>query len=77
MECIHRNGNLTGYIVQYMEVTSQMAESLNVSAGRREETLSGLSPATMYVIKVAAVNRAGVGRFSDAITLRSSGMYTQ
>jgi spore coat protein U-like protein len=77
VECIHRNGDITGYIVRYREADTQTAESLNVSlnsTGRREETLSGLSAATVYAIQVAAVNTAGVGTYSDTVKLLIPGM---
>ena len=40
-------------------------------------TISGLSPATMYTVVVAAENRAGTGGYSDPVdTLTSGTMYT-
>ena len=37
-------------------------------------TISGLSPATMYTVIVAAVNSAGTGVYSDPITAETDGM---
>ena len=47
----------------------------NVSGGAtREATLSGLSPSTLYVVQVAAVNGAGIGPYSTGISIRTRGM---
>ena len=76
VECIHHNGDITGYIIQYRENGSELTESLNISVNstEREETLSGLSTAILYVIQVAAVNRAGVGPYSEPVTLQIPGI---
>ena len=40
----------------------------NVSGGAtREATLSGLSPSTLYVVQVAAVNGAGIGPYKHIL----------
>ena len=65
--CIHRNGDITGYIVRYWSQTP------SVSGGSvTETTISNLTPSTTYNIRVAAVNNAGTGPFSSSIP---AGMY--
>ena len=66
--CIHRNGEITGYSVQYGE-TQNMRVSGNSSGGMA--TISGLSPATMYTVVVAAENSAGTGDYSDPLTVET------
>ena len=63
--CIHRNGDIAGYIVQY--IGSGSTDTMSVSG--REATITGLMLSTTYSITVAAVNSAGVGAYSDPILL--------
>ena len=77
VDCIHHNGNITGFSVRYGEhvsVTKQIvnvledATTLNVLGGTATEvTIIGLSAATNYSIEVAAVNNAGTGVYSAII----------
>ena len=63
--CIHRNGDITGYSVQYGVMGS---ESTNISEDdAKEATISNLMSNTSYWIKVAAVNSEGIGNFSERI----------
>ena len=65
--CIHRNGDITGYSVQYTGGGS--TQTMNVSGGSvLEAILTGLSPSTEYTIKVAAVSGATTGVDSESIT---------
>ena len=72
VDCIHRNGDITRYSVesvQYGEVGSGNAQTMPVSGGTSTETIiSGLASSTEYAIQVAAVNSAGTGPYSTAIT---------
>ena len=73
MDCIHQNGNITGYSVRYW-VQRSNTHTLNVSGGTTTAfTLTGLSNFTTYSIDVAAVNNAGVGKYSDAIMVKTKG----
>ena len=67
VECIHRNGDITGYSVMYGVVGSGSVIVLPVVESS-QITLSGLVSSTNYSIQVGAVNNAGIGVFSDAIT---------
>ena len=72
VDCIHRNGNITGYSVRYGEVGSAEGErtvdemvSGDFSGGMY--TISGLSPATPYTVEVAAETNAGTGPYSQPV----------
>ena len=65
VECIHRNGNITGYSVWYGVEGTGNSQTVNVSRG---STIIGLNAATNYSIEVAAVNSAGTGVYSDPIS---------
>ena len=73
VDCIHRNGDITGYSVRYgvRESGSTQTESVSEDA-TTEATISGLVPSTSYVIEVAAVNSAGIGVYSDPLTVETS-----
>ena len=73
--CIHQNGNITGYSVQYGEVESGDIQTLNVSgAGSSEVALSGLTPGTSYMISVAAINIRGTGVSTNASVATLTGI---
>ena len=70
VDCIHRNGDITGYSVRYREVGSAERErtvdemvSGDFSGGMY--TISGLSAATQYTVEVAAETSAGTGPYSQ------------
>ena len=70
VDCIHRNGDITGYSVQYEEVGSGSTQTMPVSGGSATEaTISGLMSSTTYSIQVAAETSAGTGPYSDAIII--------
>ena len=65
VDCIHRNGDITGYSVRYGVQGSGSTQTVSVSGGGATQTIiSGLSAATVYTIEVAAVNSAGTGDYS-------------
>ena len=63
VDCIHHNGDITGYSVRYRVQGSGSTQTRNVSI--TEATISSLMPSTTYSIEVAAVNSAGIGVYSD------------
>ena len=74
VECIHRNGDITGYIVRYKEVNSDTRlQNVMVEGGMREVTLSGLYSSTNYSIEVAAINSIGTGIYSEVIYNKTRG----
>ena len=70
VDCIHRNGDITGYSVQYGSET--VSVSGDSSGGMY--VISGLMPSTTYSIQVAAETSAGTGPYSAAINQLTDGM---
>ena len=70
--CIHRNGDITGYTVQYGVVGSESTQNMSVSGANT--TISNLTPSTEYKVQVAATNDAGTGDYSSPITTNTDGM---
>ena len=56
--------------MQYREMGSESTQNRRVSSGGMA-TISGLSPATMYTVVVAAENSAGTGDYSDPLTVET------
>ena len=70
VDCIHRNGDIIGYSVQYGSET--VSVSGDSSGGMY--VISGLMPSTTYSIQVAAETSAGTGPYSTAIYELSAGI---
>ena len=69
--CIHQNGVITGYSVQYMaQGNTQM---LNVTVTKA--TIDNLNPSTNYSIRVAAINSAGIGVYSEPTYQLTEGLW--
>ena len=74
MNCIQRNGDITGYSVRYRVQGDGSTQTVRVSGGdTTETTISGLHSFTTYAIEVAAVNGAGTGPYSSPISERTDG----
>ena len=69
VDCIHQNGDITGYSVQYGEVGRSITHTL--SSTRFSGTISNLLSSTEYFIEVAAVNTVGIGVYSNAIIIET------
>ena len=73
VDCIHRNGDITGYSVRYGVYggeTSAQNQTVNVGPATGEAgelTITELIDYTKYHIAVAAVNRANTGVYSDPV----------
>ena len=66
VDCIHRNGDITGYSVRYGEVGSGSTQTVSISGvSVTEATISSLMPSMTYSIRMAAENSAGTGDFSN------------
>ena len=75
VDCIYRNGDITGYSVWYGVQENGSTQTVSVSGGGSSQTIvSGLTPSTNYSIQVAAVNSAGTGLYSDAVFLLTRGI---
>ena len=76
VDCIYRNGDITGYIVRYGVQGNRSTQTKNVSGGVATQTIiSGLTPTTNYSIEVAAVNSVGTGVYSNVIFQLTRGIY--
>ena len=78
VDCIHRNGDITGYSVRYGVQGSAVGDRTveMVSGGdTTQTTISGLTSSTTYSIEVAAVTGANaVGMYSSSsITTETDG----
>ena len=60
----HRNGDITGYMINYTRVGSSDMMSVNVTSGTTR-TISGLVAYVNYSVIVAAMTVNGTGPFSD------------
>ena len=71
VDCIHRNGDITGYSVRYGVQGSAEGDRTVVMASGDSSggmyMISGLNLSTNYSIEVAAVNSAGTGVYSGPL----------
>ena len=65
--CIHRNGDITGYSVQYGVEGSESTQTMTVSGA--SVNITGLVESTTYTIEVAAVNNVGIGVYSEPLII--------
>ena len=70
VDCIDRNGDITGYSVLVM--TSGEDDKIETVDDVREATISGLTPSTVYTVSVAAVNSRGTGPYSDGMMVETA-----
>ena len=76
MNCIDRNGEITGYSIRYGKVETAEGDRTVLSEDdTRYTTISGLTPSTNYTIEVAAVNGFGTGPYSESITQETDGKH--
>ena len=74
VNCIDRNGDITGYSVRYGVQGSGSTQTRDVSGGAtRQTTILDLSSSTTYSIQVAAVNSAGIGVYSSSHIIQTAG----
>ena len=64
IECIERNGMITNYVVEFQELSGGV---ISGEVMNQTFTASGLTPYTWYTLRVAGVNIAGRGTFSDIV----------
>ena len=74
VDCIHRNGNITGYSVRYkVEGSGNPQIKDDIGGGATQTIIHGLMPSTTYSIEVAAVNSAATGDYSHVIIEKTAG----
>ena len=76
INCVDRNGNITGYEVHYVPSPSHGNGSV-MAAGTGDAgsilTIDGFTPSTYYFIQVAAVNSdSALGQLSAAIIVQTA-----
>ena len=72
--CIKRNGDITGYSVQYTGGGSTQTMSVSGDSSGGMYVISNLEPSTDYSIEVAAVNGELIGPYSMAMDQLTAGM---
>ena len=73
--CIHQNGVITGYSVQYGVVGSGNTQAMPVDgADTTQTTITDLTPSTTYSISVAGVNNQLIGVYSSAVNELTEGV---
>ena len=77
VDCIHRNGGITGYSVRYGVVGSdeedRSVKTVSGDSSGGMYDISGLEPSTNYAIQVAALNNALIGPYSSAVDQLTTG----
>ena len=68
----HRNGPITGHVIQYTRVGSSDIISVNVTSGTTH-TISGLVAYVNYSVIMAAMTVNGTGPFNDPPVVGRSG----
>ena len=75
VDCIHQNGDIIGYSVQYRSLGSRSTQTIIVAGDATTETIiTNLDPTTTYSIEVAAVNSVGTGVYSAIIYANTKGI---
>ena len=72
VECLGRNGVITGYTVQVLR-NGGVEETVEVGGNVQEATVPELTPSTTNSVQVAAVNSVGTGPFTGSIFFQTEG----
>ena len=72
VDCIDRNGDITGYTVR-VRASGEAERTVSVDESVNETTVTGLTPFTEYTVSVAAENNVDIGVYSNMITIRTQG----
>ena len=72
VECIHRNGDITGYLVWCGDGNPRQTNDTKM-----EYHIIGLNHSTTYTIQIAAVNSVGTGVYSEQISINTTGIKYQ
>ena len=65
--CIERNGEISGYVIQYGEISNTERDEEMISGIGDEGgvyTITGLTPVSYYIIGIAAFSQNGTGPFA-------------
>ena len=64
VECLSRDGVITGYTVLVLR-NGALEGTVEIGSDVLEATVPGLTPSTTYIVQVAAVNSVGTGPFNS------------
>ena len=67
VNCTDRNGVITSYLLQYIRSGNPDIMNVTGDSNGMIVTISELSAATMYTVKVAGETSAGIGVYSDGL----------
>ena len=65
VNCTERNGAITGYSVQYNIVGEMQSTTVNVIGDVTSTVIDGLTKLTYYIVSIVAINRNGIGPYSN------------
>lgn len=68
VDCTHRNGDITGYVVKYGTNGSVQNITVNITT----TIITELTSDTPYIISVAATNINGTGSYSRDLVIKTS-----
>ena len=69
VQCIHQNGEITGYLIQYGVASSGIVQSMLISGeSATDAAIKNLRPDTVYEIFISAINSEGTGINSSKIS---------
>ena len=71
VDCIHQNGDITGYLVQYRVMGTSGDQQISIGGSNTQTTISNLMLSTTYSIQVTAINSAGIGVLTDPVVQRT------
>ena len=74
VDCIDRNGNITGYSVRYTGGGSTQLVNISGDSSGGMYDITNLDPSTNYSIGVAAMNGELIGPYSSAVNQLTEGM---
>ena len=69
VDCLHRNGNITGYSVRYSHSGTTLLKISNTT----KVTISQLTASTTYSIEIAGVSSIGIGNYSLPLNATTDG----
>ena len=80
VDCIHRNGQITGYSITYNIQGSSGSTSVLVTVNSPSDggtyTIIALEPSEMYDVQIAAQNTIGTALNTSGFTILTHGRYT-
>lgn len=76
----HQNGEILHYLIKYKRLSHSvqaLVQERNVRGDQLTFTLSLLEPKSTYIVSIAGVNRAGIGKFSPPLSFTTLASYEQ